>query len=323
MAEEIILAPIKDNNKDFDSLELMIRKIFLEEIFFPLAKIIKAKLITNEKKSPLQEAIRSNKISFNHGKFTGTFSSEVSKELRKMGAKFKKDGFYIRSTQMPKHIRDDVVASENRFNVVLERINSQLNNISPIEIADKLKSQSFFSKTLWKTEEKISKSLQSASKIKAISIQPKLTDEQRKLIAEDYTNNLKKYIKNFSEEEVLKLRQFVQKKVMDGERYGGLIDIIQKRYEVSANKAKFLARQETKLMMAKFKEGRYKDAGINSYIWQTVVGSPLHPVRPMHKALNGKKFQFDNPPVTDAKGNRNNPGEDYNCRCTASPVVKF
>ena len=54
----------------------------------------------------------------------------------------------------------------------------------------------------------------------------------------------------------------------------------------------------------------------------TVVGSPNHPVREMHKALAGKVFSWDDPPITNEKGDRNNPGQDYGCRCYARPIVE-
>jgi SPP1 gp7 family putative phage head morphogenesis protein len=95
---------------------------------------------------------------------------------------------------------------------------------------------------------------------------------------------------------------------------------------VSANKAKFLARQETSLMTTKLKETRYREAGVNEYKWKTVAGSKLHPVRPSHKILEGRIFRWDDPPITTPPGEavrRNNPGQDYNCRCFAQPIVRF
>ena len=42
----------------------------------------------------------------------------------------------------------------------------------------------------------------------------------------------------------------------------------------------------------------------------------------MHKDLDGKIFEFANPPITNEKGDRNNPGEDWQCRCEAIPIVE-
>ena len=58
------------------------------------------------------------------------------------------------------------------------------------------------------------------------------------------------------------------------------IGAIQKSYGVTANKAKFLARQETKLLTTTLKEVRYVDAGVTKYKWKSVTGTAAHPVRP-------------------------------------------
>ena len=80
--------------------------------------------------------------------------------------------------------------------------------------------------------------------------------------------------------------------------------------------------------MTKYKQVRYQSAGVNQYKWKCVVGSPNHPVRPMHAELGkrsdkGELFTWDNPPIVDSKGDRKNPGQDFGCRCVAIPVVTF
>ena len=72
-------------------------------------------------------------------------------------------------------------------------------------------------------------------------------------------------------------------------------------------------------MVSKYRQIRYEDVGIRRYMWST---SGDVRVRHDHKELNGKIFYFDNPPITDkATGARNNPGEDFGCRCVAIPVM--
>lgn len=156
-----------------------------------------------------------------------------------------------------------------------------------------------------------------------IVISPKFDEEQVSKIAKEYNNNMKLSIKGWTEEKVKELRSLVQEKVMNGERYEGLAKIIQESYGTTQSKAQFLARQETNLLTTKMKETRYESAGVSEYKWRCVAGSKDHPVRPMHKIHDNKIFRFDNPPIVDKKGNRKNPGEDYNCRCVAVPIVRF
>ena len=72
-------------------------------------------------------------------------------------------------------------------------------------------------------------------------------------------------------------------------------------------------------MVSKYRQIRYEEVGIDNYIWSTSHDSR---VRHDHRELQGKVFSFSNPPITDkATGARNNPGEDFGCRCVAIPVM--
>ncbi len=108
-----------------------------------------------------------------------------------------------------------------------------------------------------------------------------------------------------------------------GYRYETLVAEIQKSYGISQRKAKFLARQETSLLMSKFKQVRYQEAGSNEYIWDCVAGSSAHPVRHFHLLNRGKIFRWDTGAPINANGDRKNPGQDYNCRCFAKPIIRF
>jgi SPP1 gp7 family putative phage head morphogenesis protein len=161
--------------------------------------------------------------------------------------------------------------------------------------------------------------------VKDVAIAPTLSDVARRRIALEWQSNLERWIKDFADEEVEKLRQGIKENAFRGNRFESSVETIKRSFGVTERKAKFLARQETGLLMAKFKEARYTESGIHEYTWRCVAGSAAHPVRPSHKALDGKVFRFDTPPITtapDEPTRRNNPGEDFNCRCHAVPRVK-
>jgi len=113
----------------------------------------------------------------------------------------------------------------------------------------------------------------------------------------------------------------MSEQVAQGFRADETSKIIQAEFGVSKNKAKFLARQETSLLVSAYREQRYTDAGIREYIWQS---SHDERVRKSHKELNGRKFSWDNPPIVDpATGRKAHPGEDFGCRCIAVPVIRI
>lgn len=312
------LKPILEEPSDYDKIEAKIRELFRKEIYLPIIfELGESKKTLQNSLEDLVSAIKSGQIYFSRGQFTGKFSSSISKELKNLGARWdrKQGSWKIPQQKLPVDVKSAIAGSEARFIDKVKSINSKLASINSEKIADKLKVENLFDTTLFKMERSFKKN------IKNLTVSPELTNEERVKIAKGYTENLRRYIKDWTDEETLKLRKSIEKNVLSGRRRENMIPTIQKSYRVSLNKAKFLARQETGLMIAKFKKERYESAGVNSYKWGTVNGSAAHPVRPMHKALAGKIFTWDNPPITDEKGNRNNPGEDYNCRCFARPLL--
>lgn len=322
------LRPVRESRDDFDQLEKAILELLRKEIYAPVMAEIGApqKVITNAR-SALEEGIRSGRIEYNDGGFTGKFSASSSKELRALGAKWdaKSAGWKLAQQNVPPDIANALASGMSRFSAMLKRIDTLLSKKLPEKIAEKLNAAKFFDSSLWKTNKDFEES------VRKVTVSPKLTDQTRKAIAEDWQTNMRRYVKDFSEEQIKKLRKDVEINVLAGNRYESLISKIQDSYSTSHSKAKFLARQETSLMMATFKKTRYEQAGINQYKWRSVVGSAKHPVRPQHKHLaeksdKGTLYKWSEPPNTaepNEPARHNNPGEDYNCRCYAIPVVRF
>lgn len=324
MIKEILLDPISHDVSEADKIESRLILLLKDEIYLPLIEELGApkELIINSRDA-LIEAIRSGKIWFYRGEFKGRFSSAISRELNRIGAKWdrRQGSFKVLFSDLPIEVKDAISVSEFRYGQLVSKVDRKLSELLPDEIADKVSVDDLFDSAIYRMDRSVEKS------VKQISILPKFTDAQKKQLSNQYTQNLKLDIKKWADNEILKLREDMQKSTMAGNRYEYMIKRIQKSYYVSKSKAKFLARQETNLLVSKVKEIRYADAGVNLYKWVTVVGSPNHPVRPRHKELGemskrGVLFRFDDPPVMD-DGKKKNPGEDWGCRCSARPVVRF
>ncbi len=314
------LISIPDTPEYYAQIEKEILRVFREEIYLPLTRELDAppKVLDNSR-DDLLAAIRSGRISFYRGQFTGRLNSTLTKELRSIGAEWDRTTgtFLIPRSKLPDDVQSAIDVSLVKFQSVADKVLRKLDAIIPAEIADKVSLDGLFDATLWKVNGDIKKSL------KGITIAPELTKEGRQRIAKEYSENLQLYIKDFTEKEIIKLRKDIKARAFDGYRYETMVQKIVRSYGVSQNKAKFLARQETSLLMTKFKQVRYEDAGVNEYKWSCVKGSPKHPVRPMHKILDGTIHRWDNPPKVNEKGERKHPGQDYNCRCVAIPIVRF
>jgi len=321
------LVPIRESHQDFEPIREQLSKLFKEEIYYPLLREIgfKKDSIQNAK-DDLLRAIQGGQITYSKGKFKGNFNSTLSRELRKIGAEWDRSQgcWSIPQSELTIEIKNAISLSETKWIQTIHKLDDKLKSIMPAKIAEKLKLEKQFDSLLFKIDKKLEKSLEN------ISVQPKLTDAQRFRISEEYTTNMELFVKDFIDEQVTELRKKVETRTFDGFRYEGMIKSIQKSYNVSENKAKFLARQETQLYTSKLKEVRYEKAGVTKYRWVCSA----HPkskspnertpgmVRYYHALNNGKIFSFAEGAVVNAKGEKKNPGEDYNCNCIAVPVFE-
>lgn len=330
-SKTIELKPIIESDSYWDALEARLKKLFKEKIYLPLLAELSLpqKTLKNFLNDPLVEALQSGRVTYNRGVFSGTFNAGISKALRALGARFDRrtSTYKISYSELPLELRNVISASEFRFLHTLYSIDEKLTKILPEKIADEFSCLDLFERNLYRVEKEFQKN------VKNITVAPELTDHQRKRIAKEWQTNMEYWIKDFTQQEIPKLRKKVQETAFTGNRYGSLVQTIQDSYGVSLNKAKFLARQETHLLMAKFKEVRYTGAGVQEYKWYCVhqphdKNPRRHTpgnVRYSHGLLEGKVFRWDDPPITSNPGEpvrRNNPGQDYNCRCFARPIVR-
>lgn len=103
-----------------------------------------------------------------------------------------------------------------------------------------------------------------------------------------------------------------------GARVEDLADQIKDRAGVSDSRADLIARDQTLKLNGQLNQARQQNAGVTRYEWSTSHDSH---VRDAHAELDGRTFSWNDPPVTNEKGDRNHPGEDFQCRCVAIPVV--
>lgn len=97
-----------------------------------------------------------------------------------------------------------------------------------------------------------------------------------------------------------------------GVRVEELQKMLQERGDVSESRAELIARDQTLKTLGGINEARQKDAGVDSYTWSTSLDER---VRPDHEELEGQVFSWGSPPEPG------HPGEDFQCRCVAIPVI--
>lgn len=106
--------------------------------------------------------------------------------------------------------------------------------------------------------------------------------------------------------------------MVSGDRASSLVAEIMRSGEVSASKARLIARTEVSRTASNFTQARARYVGSEGYIWRS---SGDGDVRPTHRAMNGKYVRWDDPPKTDKGLAPYHAGCGPNCRCFPDPVL--
>lgn len=125
-------------------------------------------------------------------------------------------------------------------------------------------------------------------------------------------------IKDVGNEQVQQLNTLFSKAQQTGQRHEELVSAVQERLGVGLNRAKLIARDQTTKFNSTVHLAQAKSAGIEEFIWSTSKDAS---VRASHKALDGRTFRYDNPPIVDHV--RALPGQPIQCRCQAIPKVSL
>lgn len=322
------LKPIREPRKAIEKIEDVIRDTLKRELYVPILKLIQVPQ-TKLQNSPagsgfnaLWKALSAGSVTYYDGEFSGAFNAEITRTLKKAGATWnsRRSTFTLAMDKMPQDLAAAVRSTSGRFPERIAEIDAHLRNLVPEELAKSMNLSKSLDEALFQVHK------QFIDNVGGLGFKPELTDDEAAKITAEWEENLSIFIKDFAEDEIKSLRAKVKETAFEGNRYGALVKTVQDSYGVTAAKAKFLARQETRLLTTKYQESRYTEAGVTEYRWRDSGGTALHPVRPRHHALSGTIQKWDEPPVTTEPGEperRNNPGQDFNCRCQAIPVVRF
>lgn len=262
--------------------------------------------------SAVWDALAAGVIWYAHGIFTGTFDALISRELRALGARRVGVNFALTVDELPMALRGVIAMSSQRSALLHQSVLATLDAIETNlpQAPTGLVFTDVVDNIVDDLQEQLVQSVSSVEGLPAPSqVPPGLPETLRETLAVD-TNRA---IKNFSLEATQQLRAKVQANVTAGGRTDRLAKVIEVEFGVAKRKARFIADQETSLLVSKFREQRYKELGSEDYVWDT---SHDEKVRHDHSELDGKTFSWSSPPITNrATGARNHPGEDYNCRC--------
>lgn len=303
-----------------DPIEKELQSIFWELYFAPIQALLEEPFI-NKSNYALISKIRSGQIIYQQGVFSGNFNIATSKELSQFAV------FDARSKTWKGIPPGDVLAAATVANQKRKSLYDQIETaIGGIENIAKNPYKIFRFPVAGIFDEM---DQQLFKDFRTIGVTPELTQQIRQNLTEDYNRNQNLNIRNWSDEQTNRMRDVVSRALVKGVNKKSLIEMFVSEWGVTQNKANFLARQETSLFLSKLRRERSLEVGINKYRWSTSQDERVRPATPAavrsgenHRRLHGKIFEYGNPPIVNVKtGRRAEPGEDFNCRCVAIPVL--
>jgi SPP1 gp7 family putative phage head morphogenesis protein len=139
-----------------------------------------------------------------------------------------------------------------------------------------------------------------------------------------YTRSNIELVQTLGKQYIPQISQLASKTFLEGGSSKELAYQMLKFTDENKNKAAFWGRNELGSAYSEFTQARQTSVGIREYIWRSVGDNK---VREAHQELNGMKFNWlqgarETGLLDDTPGARH-PGQPYNCRCSAEPVIEI
>jgi len=327
----------------FEELEKNLNDIFFKILWEPILSVLKKYELDTKIDNALTtgevaiiNGMKANKIFMKRNKesvtFTGKFDAQMSKEFKKMGGEYnrKKKSWNVPYKNLPQQIN----ATQGQIDVQNEQMQREM--IKAMPSLDQIKelveqNDEWIEENMHKAIEEMNSDWKTASR--KLAVMPDFTDEQVIDMAHEYALNLKRNVVGFSDVQVFKLREMMEESISTGARADTLVKDLQAKFSISENKAKFLAKQETRLLTTQYLHERASVAGCKKFRWSTSHDSR---VREQHRKYDGKIFEvmeagnLGNPDSSKVPSGVLNivcksqdgditelPGQPFGCRCRA------
>jgi phage putative head morphogenesis protein, SPP1 gp7 family len=234
-------------------------------------------------------------------KFSATKAAEqrLAKELRRIARIV---GGIVRS-----HVDGEKIRDTKKLAEALTAYSESLGPWAEQAVAKIMKDVSSNNDKAWHSlSNKIGKELRTTMAESAVgAVARQLQQEQVQLI------------KSLPLEAGLRAQKLAQEAMMGGKRASEIASELDRTEEVTASRATLIARTEIAKANATLSQARAQYVGATHYIWRTAEDAD---VRESHAQMDGKIFRYDDPPYVEGEGNHG-PGEIYNCRCFAEPII--
>lgn len=121
-----------------------------------------------------------------------------------------------------------------------------------------------------------------------------------------------------------RVQSIVRTNMRSGLRSSAMVSQLQSQFNITKNRALFIARDQTAKTNGQITQQRQVGSGFTYFRW---LDSGDSNVRTRHEQIADKVtaygkgiYRWDNPPLSN-KGSPIIPGQDFNCRCVAVPIT--
>lgn len=311
-----------------------LRDVFWQIVYAPVVAILQAAtgqaagLENAEVNRALQLALRRGEIQYKDGVFTGAFEAATSGPLRDLGADFdlRAGVFRLPEWAVPAWVKAEAALAQAKAARVHAALTRQL------EATKARLGELKFELDPTEPVAAIEAGFQTTAE--ALGVETSLPPAARARMEKRYVEQVRPYVSEATAGFIDDLHAAVSDNAAGGYRYDHLVAEIEAQAGVSRRKARFLARQETSLFMAAYRQERFAASGVRRYKWSNSHDARVRPAPSLtpaqkrhagdHRVLDGKIFYYTTKAPAQFMSSRKpcNPGEDFQCRCVDLPVLE-
>lgn len=168
------------------------------------------------------------------------------------------------------------------------------------------------------TERKTRNSLKQALRDAGITVRMDRTRVENNVVKALIAENVN-LIKSIPQQYFTEVTEAVMRSASTGRDVESLMEELGKRYKITRNRAKLIARDQSNKATEAVKRVESRQLGITEGIWVHVPGTKSS--RKTHMAMNGKRFNLEEGMYDSAVKKKVLPGELVACNCTFRAVI--
>lgn len=330
-----LLPPQRLRPHYYEGVEQALRESFRAFLFDPLLAILAEAAphaaFANTAPVPSQDlliALRFGRVQYVGDLVVGDFDAKLTAALRAIGATFdaRTGAFRLPVLAAPAWFKAEAAAAQARAENMHKALERELDRLQTKLDAGQLVAPIPADQAV----EAVEDGFESAAA--ALGITKRIPKAARAAMEARYAADVRPYVVAATAEYIDGVHKAVIDNAARGYRYEAIVADIEHFVGVSERKAKFIARQETAIFMAGYRQERFTDAGVTRYRWSTSHDVRVRPYEDEqklkkygdHRILDKEVFTYAHkaPAQYMSRKKPSNPGEDYGCRCVDLPILE-